>query len=289
MVQDIFFPNSVDEALDFLCSHNEKARIIAGGTDIILELQAGKKACDYLVDISRIPHLNEITEENGFIRIGANVTHTQVATSALIQKHAPGLAAASRAVGSLQIRNYATVMGNIMSANPAADAATALSPLGAFVEIVDKDGTKRVPLAETYAGICKSSVNSCCQMATHVYFPVKVAGEGSAYSRMDQRKALALPMLCAAVKVRLEGNTFENVCITAAPLGAGPQHLTEAEAFLTGAEVTPENIAEAARLAKAQASFRSSPIRGSKEYRSGVLPVFVSRALLAAVDHARSN
>ena len=287
MVQDYVFPGTVSEALTLLSTNRGKARIIAGGTDLVLEMQDGKNICDILVDLSQIAELKNITEENGFIRIGASVTHTQAATSDLIRKHAPGLAFACRKVGSLQIRNVGTIVGNVVTGNPAADAAVALASLNASAEVVTLDGISTMPLEEMYAGVCESCIDSCCQIVTHIMFPVKQANQGSAYKRMDQRKALALPMLNVSAMVSLDGDAFEWARLVIAPVGAGPQHATDAEEFLKGATVNEKTIAEAAELAKNQANFRSSAIRGSKDYRIGVLPVFVQRVLHAAVEDAR--
>lgn len=287
MVQNYLFPATVSEAVSILSTNRGKARIIAGGTDLMLEMQEGKNTCEVLVDLSQIAELKNITEENGYIRIGASVTHSQVARSELIQHHAPGLAQACRKVGSLQIRNAGTLIGNIVTGNPAADGAVALACLESTCEVSTMDGIQNIPLEEMYAGVCLSCIDSCCQVVTHVRFPVKKKNQGSAYARMEQRKALSLPMLAVSAMVSLAGDTFEWARLVIAPVGAGPQHAVDAEAFLRGAAINDGNIAEATKLARNQAKFRSSAIRGSKEYRNGVLPVFVERALRAAVADAR--
>ena len=287
MVQNYVFPATVSEAVTFLSTNRGKARIIAGGTDLMLELQDGKNTCDVLVDLTRIAELKNITEENGYIRIGASVTHAQAAKSDLILKHAPALAQACRKVGSLQIRNMGTIVGNIVTGNPAADAAVALAALETTAEVTTLEGMQTMPLEDMYAGVCLSCIDSCCQVVTHVTFPVKKKNQGSAYLRMEQRKALALPMLNVSAMVSLNGDTFEWVRLIVAPVGAGPQHALDAEEFLKGAAVSEATIVEAGKLARNQAMFRSSAIRGSKEYRMGVLPVFVERVLHAAIEDAR--
>lgn len=288
MVQNYVFPATVSEAVTVLSTNRGKARIIAGGTDLILELQGGKTGCDVLVDLTQIAELKNITEENGCIRIGASVTHAQAASSELVLRHAPALAQACRKVGSLQIRNMGTIIGNIVTGNPAADAAVALACLNTTAEVTNLDGIQNMPLEDMYAGVCLSCIDSCCQVVTHVKFPLKQPGQGSAYLRMEQRKALALPMLAVSAMVSLQGDTFEWVRLLIAPVGAGPQHAVDAEEFLKGAPVCTESIVQAGQLARNQAMFRSSAIRGSKEYRMGVLPVFVERVLEAAIADART-
>ena len=287
MVQNYVFPATVSEAVTVLSTNRGKARIIAGGTDLMLELQDGKNTCDVLVDLTQIAELKNITEENGFIRIGASVTHAQASKSELVLKHAPALAQACRKVGSLQIRNMGTIIGNIVTGNPAADAAVALACLETTAEVTTQEGMQSMPLEDMYAGVCLSCIDSCCQVVTHVKFPVKQKNQGSAYLRMEQRKALALPMLAVSAMVALDGDKFEWARLIIAPVGAGPQHALDAEAFLKGAPVTAATMTEAGQLARNQAMFRSSAIRGSKEYRMGVLPVFVERVLQAAVEDAR--
>ena len=287
MVENYVFPATVSAAVTVLSTNRGRARIIAGGTDLLLEHQDSKNLCDMLVDLTAIAELKNITEENGFIRIGASVTHTQAAKSELILKHAPALAHACRKIGSLQIRNTATIVGNIVTGNPAADAAVALACLDTTVELTNLDGMQTMPLADTYAGVCLSCIDSCCQVVTHVRFPVKQKNQGSAYLRMEQRKALSLPMLAVSAMVALDGDKFDWVRLVIAPVGAGPQRALDAEGFLKGSPVNAENMAKAGQLARNQAVFRSSAIRGSKEYRMGVLPVFVERVLQAAVEDAR--
>ncbi len=287
MVQNYVFPATVSEAVTVLSTNRGKARIIAGGTDLILELQDGKNTCDVLVDLTQIAELKNITEENGFIRIGASVTHGQAAKSELVRKHAPALAQACRKVGSLQIRNMGTIIGNIVTGNPAADAAVALACLETTAEVTTQEGMQSMPLEDMYAGVCLSCIDSCCQVVTHVRFPVKQPGQGSAYLRMEQRQSLALPMLAVSAMVALNGDTFDWARLIIAPVGAGPQHAVDAEEFLKGAPVSAATMQEAGQLARNQAMFRSSAIRGSKEYRMGVLPVFVERVLQAAVEDAR--
>lgn len=289
MVQDYVFPGTVEQAVSMLAQSKGRARIIAGGTDLVLDMHDGKVSADTLVDLRAIDGMQHITEENDSISIGASVTHTQVVKSSLLRHHAPGLVDACRKVGSLQIRNVATVVGNVVNGNPAADAAVALACLDATATIVDENGSRSVPFSELYAGICLSCIDSCCQIVTHISFPKKKAGEGSAYLRMEQRKALSLPMLNVSAKVHVTDTTFEGVQLLMAPVGAGPQHAIDAEAFLQGAEITEENIKQAGVLAREQATFRSSAVRGSKEYRIGVLPVCIERVLRAAIADAQQG
>lgn len=289
MAQDYVFPGTVAQAVSMLGQSKGRARIIAGGTDLVLDMRDGKISVDTLIDLRAIDGMQRITEENDSISIGANVTHAQVVKSSLLRRHAPGLVDACRKVGSLQIRNVATVVGNVVNGNPAADAAVALACLDATATVVDEQGSRIIPFSELYAGICISCINSSSQVVTQISFPKKKDGEGSAYIRMEQRKALSLPMLNVSAKVHVTGATFDEVQLLMAPVGAGPQHAVAAEEFLQGADITEENIKQAGVLAREQATFRSSAVRGSKEYRIGVLPVCVERVLQAAIADAQQG
>lgn len=289
MLQDYLIPETTEQALACLRDGKGRARIIAGGTDLIPDLEDGKKEAGVLVDITRIAGLNKITVEDGVIRIGAAVTHNQVAKSELIREKASVLAQASRSVGSLQIRNTATVVGNVVNGQPAADAAVALVALGAVAEIMSPAGAEYLPVEKMYAGVGKSALDSTAQIVTMIQFPSALKNQGSAYERLQQRKALALPMLNVAVVVSLSGDRFEWARIAMAPVGPGPVRATEAEAILKGSQASQEIIEKAAGTSVAQANPRSSAIRGSREYRLEVLPVLVRRALEAAVAQAGGN
>ncbi|WP_347488648.1 FAD binding domain-containing protein [Desulfoscipio sp. XC116] len=286
MLKDYLFPETVSEAVSILNNKEGQARIIAGGTDLLLDIPAGKIKTSNLVDISRISELSAITLEEGMISIGAAVTHNRAAESELIREKAAALAQAASCVGSYQIRNSATVIGNVCNAQPAADTAVALVALGAVAEIAASGGTESVPVEKMYAGVGRSTVDSSRQLVTKVSFPAAQKGQGTAFVRLQQRKALALPMLNVAAMVALEDGKFAWARISMAPVGPGPVRALNAEQILNGAEVTPEVIEKAAQAALEQANPRSSALRGSKEYRTSVLPTLIRRALEQAVANA---
>lgn len=172
MLQEYYIPKSVADALVLLKDNSSCARIIAGGTDLILDHQAEKVNADAFIDISRIDELKKIEYTDGVIWIGAAVTHDQVARSQLIQEHALALALAARSVGSLQIRNIATVVGNVVNAQPAADAAVALMALGAEAELNSLSEVEYVAVEDMYAGLGKSIVDSTSQLVTRIRFDV---------------------------------------------------------------------------------------------------------------------
>jgi len=285
LINDYVLPKTVEDALAALKQGN--AKLIAGGTDLMLDLKSCKAAADTLVDINGIKELKGIKESDGNIIIGAGTTHQEVAESFLIQEKAVVLAKASGSVGSLQIRNTATVVGNIVNAQPAADAAVALVALGAEAEIVDKEGTIYQPVENLYAGLAKCKVDSSCQIITAVRFPALFSNQGSAYVRLAKRGALALPMLCVAVAASLKDGKIEWVRIVMAPVSTKPLRALEAEELLKDKEPSEEVILEASKKAAAMADPRDSKLRGSRAYRSSVLVNLVKRGITEAIKNAR--
>ncbi len=286
MLKDYLLPASVDEALQHLQAYSGKAAIIAGGTDIMVNMAEKKISPEALIDISRIGGFKQIEEDGEFIKVGAGVTHTQAARSPLLKEKAPVLAQACREVGSLQIRNMGTLVGNIVSAQPAADAAVALVALGAVAEIADLQGKREESVEELYAGIGACKVDCRSQLVTALRFKALGLNQGSAFKRLAKRKALALPMLNVAVVLSLKEGAFEWVRIVMAPVGPGPVRAATSESILIGAPVSHEVIEKAAAAAREQAAPRDSALRGSAAYRRDVLKVLVRRALEDAVSQA---
>lgn len=289
MVQDYVFPRTVEDAVALLAEGEGKARILAGGTDLVLDAERLPIPPTCFVDLRDVPGLDGIDASGGRIMIGAKTTHAVCSAHPLIQQHAPALAQACATVGSTQIRNIATLAGNVVSANPAADAAVVLTALQAVCTVRTPAGTRQVPLQEAYQGVGRSAMDSSRELVTHLHFPAASPGFGSAYQRISQRKGLSLPMVCAAVTLQIDGKVIADATIVAAPLAPGPTRITQAEAFLIGRVSTEDVFAQAAQLAASCVQFRSSAVRGSAAYRGRVLPVLIRRALLTAAQQANTQ
>lgn len=285
MVQAYYMPQTVEEAAGLLHKHMGKARIMAGGTDLVLDIKDGKHRPEYLVDITKIEELKQIGKQEQVILIGAGVTHNQAGASPLVKEYAACLAQASSMVGSNQIRNSSTLAGNVVNAQPAADSAVALVALGAKARILTGREEETVPVEELYAGFGKSRVDSSESILTCFLVPAE-AGTGSGYVRLQQRKALALPMLCVAAWIRRQDDLVKDVRITMAPVGVGPVRAVEAERILIDRQGRDSLWEEAGELALKDANPRDSLVRGSRKYRLEVLPALVSEALSMAWDDA---
>lgn len=270
---------TIDEAVEALYVNNGNARIIAGASDLMIDMETGKISAQALVDITKIDELKTIKIENDELIIGAAATLTEIARSPIVNKYYPSLAKGAGTVGSLQIRNSATLMGNVITAQPAADAAMSVAPLAPIFEIVSKQGTRTATISEMYAGFGKTSVDCTKELVTFVRIPLPKENEAASFIRLELRKSLSLPMLNAAAMAHIENGKVLWARITMGPVGVGPTFAKQAQEWLVGKELTEENMEYAGNLALKDANPRSNPLRGSKEYREQTLPVLVKRAL----------
>jgi CO/xanthine dehydrogenase FAD-binding subunit len=271
---------TITEVLDLLRSANGRGRVIAGGSDLMLDIQEGKLNPDTLIDITPVSEMRQIRVEKDRLIIGAAATLTEIASSAIVKQYYPSLAQGAGVVGSLQIRNSATLIGNVISAQPAADAAMAIAPLEPQFLILGSDGSERVAfMGDMYAGFGKSTVDPSRELVSQVSVPLPGPHEAAAFTRLELRKSLSLPMINVAAMACIEDGCFKWARITMGPAGVGPVRARVAEEWLVGKECSMDNLVQAGKLASENAAFRSNPLRGSKEFRGQTLPVLVKRTL----------
>jgi CO/xanthine dehydrogenase FAD-binding subunit len=283
VLKEYVLAKSMEDVFKCFKEYPGEARVIAGGTDLILELESGKVQCNCLIDITEIDELKTIKLIDEMVIIGAAVTHNEVNKSDLIKEAASALSEACGTVGSLQIRNIATVVGNVVNAQPAADAAVALMALRADAEVTSLNGTRIIPLEDMYVGLGKTNIDCANEVVTSIKFPALKDNQGSSFVRFAQREALALPMLNIAVALSLnEDKTVEWVRIVMAPVGPKPIRAKEAEQMLIGNLISNELIEKVAEEALKDASPRDSALRGTAEYRKEILTVLVRRAIEGA-------
>lgn len=284
------FPATLAEALETLARYDGKARVIAGGTDLVLALEKSDALPTALVDITRLAELGRLERQGGDIYLGAAVTHAACAASPLIRETARCLAEACSSVGSPQIRQVGTVVGNLVNAQPAADAAVALVALGAVVDVVSAQGKRQEQVENLCAGVGRSRIDSTREIVTGVRFSAKKPGQASAFLRFSPRKAMALPILNGAVWVSLNGDTVAYVRMALGPVAPQPFRPRKAEETLRGARWDDLAAVEAAAVAASQeATPRDSLLRGSAAYRLELVRVLVRRVLKVALEQAAAT
>lgn len=274
-------PNSLDEAMELLAEHRGQARIVAGATDLLLEMERGlRTGVTVLVDITRVPGLDEITlDDDGWVHIGPLVTHNQVAASKTIRQRAFALARASWEVGSPQIRNRATVAGNLITASPANDTISPLMALNAQLTLRSKSGERVVPLDRFYTGV-RRTVMADDEVLTDVAFHVAQDDMRSTFIKYALRKAQAISVVNAAVVLTLDDGMVRKAAITLGAVAPTILRVAEAEAALEGKDLSEESIDAASSLAAA-ASRPIDDLRASARYRRAMVKVMVQRALRA--------
>jgi CO/xanthine dehydrogenase FAD-binding subunit len=291
-VTQYLFPTTVEEAVAMLAACEGRGRIIAGGTDLLLDIEKDSLSAgqahgpDCLVDICRIPELGQVSVGDGWATCGAAVPFVALREHPYLAAHVHAVVEAAAAVGALAIQSAATWAGNLVQAMPAADGAIIAVALDAEVRLVDSSGARWVPVAELYAGPGRSRVDSTRQLVTHIRFPIAGNPYGTAWRRAGRRPSLVLPTLNCAVKVVMTGDRIASAAIAMGPVGPCPVRGRSAEAFLSGRVPDPGVLAEAGQLTLRDADPRTSVLRASREYRLAVLPVLVQDALETAVRRA---
>ena len=272
-------PASLEEALKILSKKREKARIVAGGTDLMLELERGlRKGVETVIDITRLSGLDRIVlDEDDIVHIGPMVTHNAVVASKLLRERAFPLACAAWQVGAPQIRNRATVAGNLITASPANDTIPPLMALGARLTLSTNKSSRQVPLHDFYTGVRKT-VMQPDEMLVDVSFPAMKTNQHGIFMKLGLRRAQAISLVNTAILLTLAGGQVVTVCITLGAVTPTIIHASEAEAYMVGRELTDEVINHAAELA-AGASRPIDDIRGSAAYRQAMVRVLVVRGL----------
>lgn len=280
-----FVPPSVPDATGILAGH-PGAQVIAGGTDLVVRLRAGLVRPPALVDIERIPDLQQIVRVDGTLRIGATVTVRALVASLPVHELAPVLAEAGGQMGAVQLRNMATVGGNLASAVPSADLAPPLLVLDALAHIAGPDYTRTLPVEEFFVAPHRCALRNA-EILTAVAIPAAAGAEGcgAAFLKFGKRSAQVLAVVNAAAWVRLRGGVIEEARVALGAVAPTPLRARGAEMLLRGQRPDPEIIREGAEAAAAETR-PITDMRASAEFRRELSRVLVRRALLRAVQRA---
>ena len=281
MWETYFTPATLDEALSLLAEHQSHARIIAGGTDILIELERRiRPDVHVLIDLTRIPGYDAIKlGSDGLIHIGPLVTHNHIVDSSLLVERALPLAQASWSEAAPQIRNRATVAGNLITASPANDTITPLRALAASVTLRSAKSERVVPLADFYTGVRKT-VMKPGELLTDISFSPLVDNQSGIFLKLGLRSTQAISVVNVAVVLTWDGDNVLNAVITQGSVAPTIITSPQAEKYLGGKTLTLETIREAADLA-ANDSKPIGDVRGSADYRHEMIRVLTRRALTA--------
>lgn len=274
-------PQSVGEAVEAL-SESPKARVIAGGTDLMVGLRAGHIRPTRLVDITRIQELTGISTQNGSLRIGAATKIDEILHHPTVRSEYPALVDAGQLLGGWQIQNMATLAGNLCNASPAAEMSGPLLVLDAEVEVMGPSGERRIPLGEFWTGPGKTVLEPA-EILTTIVIPGKVSGRLSAYQRVDIRHSVDIALVSSAVGVELSEGKVQLARIALGAVAPTVIRVTEAEAYLQGRTLSEEVLDKVEDLAEA-AAVPITDVRASAEYRSAMAGVLARRVLLLAAE-----
>lgn len=264
-------PTSLKEALEMLKKHEGKVSVLNGGTDLLVRMQEGHSAPEVILDIKKIPGLDQIQVDENRITIGATVLLNDLGLNKVIKERYPYLAQAALSVGSKQVRNRATCIGNICNASPLADTATPLLALDADVHIYGEEGIKTVPLKDFFVFVRKTVLKST-ELVTGISFKQDPEALGI-FTKLSRRKEVDLSTVCSTV-IR-SGADYRISCGAVAPT---PVRLSKTEALLNGEKLTDELIKDACEMAMGEVS-PISDIRASEAYRREMVGVMLRHAL----------
>ena len=275
-----FEPTTLSEASRLFAE--EHAQLLAGGTDIIIGMKALTETPQSVISLQKIPGLAGITTDGDSINIGAMTTVREVELSADVQQHHTALAEGAAEIGSIQIRNLATIGGNIAHASPAADTVAGLLVADAQVDIASADGERTVPIDELFTGPGQT-VLTPGEIITRFRLPSPASG--SHYIKHKIREVMDLAFIGVAAAINMDNGTITDARIGLAAVAPTPIRATEAEALLKGNAPTPELLEQAGEAAAAAAS-PISDLRCSAEHRREMVDVLTRRTLRQASERA---
>ena len=284
MIQEYLRPKSMDEAISLSQRYREKARYIAGGTDVIVKIKDRQIRPEYLISLKGIPALDQITYQGAELRIGALATHRALELSAVLRKHFPILTDAVGNIGSVQIRNVATLGGNIVNAVPSADGATPLIALEAGIRLAGPKGERTMPLEDFFTGPGKTVLQQG-EILREFIVPRLPPRTGGAYCKHMRRAAMELPILGVSVLLSLAEDM--QTCVEAR-IGLGvmaptPMRAKKAEAILKGKKLTDDILEKAGKVAASESKPRDTA-RGEAWYRREMVEVLIPRLAKIAID-----
>ncbi|HEX6209164.1 MAG TPA: xanthine dehydrogenase family protein subunit M [Methylomirabilota bacterium] len=281
---ELTLPRSVDEALRVLSDRGSEAKLLAGGTDLLPQMKNGLLKPAWVIDLSGVARVKVLQSEVAGLRIGAAVPARALERDATARSRYTALAESAALVGSVQVRNLATLGGNLCNAAPSADMAPPLLALDAEAVIVGPKGERRVPVAEFFTGV-RQTVMAPDEILLEIVVPAPAARSGGNYLRHTPRRELDIAVVGVAAQLTLSNGVCSRARIALAAVAPVPLRARQAEQALEGEPVTPEAIDRAADLAVGVAKPISDQ-RGSADYRRHLVRVLTRRTLRTALQRA---
>jgi carbon-monoxide dehydrogenase medium subunit len=277
MWQTYLQPTSVEEALELLQQYAGKARIVAGGTDVLVELQRGVRPTTTLIDVTALNDLKYIREEDGYIIMGALTTHNDVVASPLCVQRALPLVQACWEVGAPQIRNRATLVGNLVTASPANDTIAALMALGAELVLTRQGGERVVALDDFYPGFRRTVLQSG-EMVREIRIPALTDSQRGLFIKLGLRRAQAISVIDFAIVLTFSGDEIADARVALGSLAPTVVHAPKVEAYLRGKRLEEEVCQQAGRVVREDVT-PIDDVRGSATYRLETLDSLLTQGL----------
>lgn len=277
-------PEALDDLVALMENHGPAAQLLAGGTDVVTRLRRGRIRPDIVIDLKRVDGLRaDIVEQDGALRIGARAVMTDIIGDVRVQRHFPALVEAARVVGSVQIRNRATLIGNICNASPAADTAPALLVYGAFVNLFGPAGRRRRPISAFFTGPGRTALERG-EIVESIDLPISTAPTAAAFGRVTRRRGVDIATVNLCCLVNASGLTR----FAYGAVGPRPFLVQDDSGVLAGPGSSAAERTAILRRFIAQAH-PISDVRGSRDYRLAMLDVMSRRSLVVALDRLRRS
>ncbi len=285
---DYVSPATVPEAVKLLAQHGARARLLAGGTDLLVQLRAGRREADVVVDIKNIPELNELRYDPAQgLTLGAAVPCYRIYNDHVVSRAYPGLQDVASLIGGTQIQGRASIGGNLCNAAPSADAIPMLIALGAKCRIATPTGDREMPVEEFCTAPGRNAM-APGELLVSLYLPPPQPRSGARYLRFIPRNEMDIAVAGVGVSVVLEDGVFKSARIALASVAPTPLFVEAAGKALAGKPVNDESMRAAAEIAKAAAR-PITDMRGTIEYRKHLCAVLTRRALESAVARAKET
>jgi carbon-monoxide dehydrogenase medium subunit len=279
-------PNSIDEAVKAHSAANGKARFLAGGTDLLVQIKSGIKKPNLVIDIKKIVELNSINEvsDNEF-KVGAAVSGANLNRNKKFANLWPGVLEAFRLIGSEQIQGRASLGGNLCNGSPAGDSVPALVAAGCNVTIAGPNGSRNIPIETFHTGPGKTVLENG-EMLVSINFPKRAANSGDAYLRMTPRTEMDIAVVGCGVNITMENGLCTNARVSLGAVAPTPLLINEASEIMVGTDINSDIIQRVSKICM-EACNPINDKRGTIDYRTKVAGVLFKRTVLTAIDRIK--